>query len=155
MTSPPPPASVLRLAPGYPRAPRPGAWRRGDRLRGGRLRGARLRAPLLMLLALAMLWLPGCGGQPRPAGELLGIEDDQHRIANPARIGASATGKGCGVTRQEALTSAQRVAHFNLRSLTGQARYNVRFDLVAETRTTQGVCIEVSALAVAPVPYER
>jgi hypothetical protein len=108
--------------------------------------------PGVALLGLALL--AGCGA-PRPTGELLGIQDDQHAIAHPSKIGASATGSGCGTTQKEALTSARRVAQFNLRTLTGEARYNVRFDLVSETQTPQGFCVELSAKAVEPIPYVR
>ena len=109
-----------------------------------------LRAALLT----ALLLVAGCS-EPRPTGELLGIQDDQHTIANPGKIGASATGRGCAVTYNEALTSAQRVAQFNLRTLTGEARYNVRFEVVSATETPQGYCVVLSARAMEPIPHER
>ena len=105
-------------------------------------------------LALGVLLLAGCG-PPRPVGELRAIQDDQFRIAHPSQIGATATGAACGSTSQEALTSAQRVAQFNLRRLTGPARYNVRLDPVSERHTPEGVCIEVSATSVEPKPFLR
>ena len=105
-------------------------------------------------LALGVLLLAGCG-PPRPVGELRAIKDDQFRIAHPSEIGATATGAACGGTSQEALTSAQRVAQFNLRRLTGPARYNVRLDPVSERHTPEGVCIEVSATSVEPRPFLR
>jgi hypothetical protein len=123
------------------------------RATGGAVR--RARPGLGALLALCALLALGACAAPRPTGELLGIQDDQHAIANPGKIGASATGQGCGLTLQEALTSARRVAHFNLRTLTGEARYNVRYDLVSQTANPQGVCVVLSAQAVEPAPYVR
>jgi len=111
---------------------------------------------MLALLAVGLLALAGCGpSKPELSGELLNIQDERHRIANPGILGASATGQACAVSRREALTSAERVAQFNLRRLTGPARYNVRFDPVSETHTAQGVCVEISAVAVEPLPYNR
>jgi hypothetical protein len=105
-------------------------------------------------LALGVLLLAGCG-PPRPEGELRAIQDDQFRISNPSQIGATATGAACGSTSQEALTSAQRVAQFNLRRLTGPARYNVHLEPVSERHTPEGICIEVSATSVEPRPFVR
>lgn len=113
------------------------------------------RSALLAILALGLAVLAaGCSSEG-PPGELRAILPGQHQIAHPGVIDASATGEGCGPTRTRALTSAQRVAHFNLRTLTGQGRYNVRFDLVGERETAQGVCIQVNAVAVAPRPHLR
>ena len=105
-------------------------------------------------LVLGLLLLAGCG-QPKAPPELRAIQDDQFRIAHPSQIGATATGIGCGATRQEALTSAQRVAQFNLRRLTGEARYNVRIDPLSEKHMPEAVCIEVSATSVEPKPFLR
>jgi hypothetical protein len=106
-------------------------------------------APLLGLVLPGLVLLgSGCGGQPRPADELRNIQEDRHRIADPSRLHALATGIGCGGTRQDALTSAQRVAQFNLRSLTGEARYLVEFAVLRELPEPQRYCVEVSARAV-------
>lgn len=135
-------AGALPRSPHPPRAP-------------GRQRRARLSAALgLGVLVCVVLGLVACGG-PRPRGELLGIQDDQYTIADPGKIGASATGRGCGFTPKQALTSARRVAQFNLRTLTGVARYNVRYDPLSQSRTDTGYCVEVSATAVSPEPHGR
>jgi hypothetical protein len=116
------------------------------------------RQPALALLAALLgavcgLALAGCGSET--FGELRNIQADRHSIANPGKIHASATGLGCGLTQHEALTTAKRVAQFNLRSLTGEGRYNLRFNVLNETENPQGVCVEVTALAVEPLPYAR
>jgi hypothetical protein len=109
---------------------------------------------MAVLLAAGAL-LAACGPSQPPTGELRNIRDPYFDIAHPGIIGASATGQACAVTKEEALTSAERVAQFNLRRLTGSARYNVRFDPLGETHTPQGVCIKVSAVAIEPKPYNR
>ena len=98
-----------------------------------------------MLIAAAILL--ACGAPQPPQGELLNIQDDQHEIANPSKLHATATGMGCGTTKEEALTSARRVAQFNLRSLSGQARYLVAFELLNERPNSDGICVEVAARA--------
>lgn len=118
-------------------------------------RGLRPPPALAAGALLLALVLGACNGEPLPPGERRYTHDSQHRIADPGVIGASATGTGCAVSRRRALTIARRVAQFNLRSLTGAARYNVRFDLVSETSDAQGYCVEFSARAIEPAPYER
>ena len=116
----------------------------------------RLRAGAAALgVVLAVAALPGCGGKPLPTGELLGIQADQHRIEHPAKLGARATGLGCGADSGTAMASARRVAQFNLRRLTGEARYVVHFDRLGERRGAQEVCVEVAATAAEPLPYEQ
>src|SRR3989304_5177319 len=101
---------VLSALPGPPRVPRRRAAPRGAALRA--LLAVPLPAvplPAVLLLAALLAVLTGCQGGPLPTGELREIQDDRHRIANPGILGASATGQGCGTTRLEALTSAERV----------------------------------------------
>lgn len=137
--------------------PRPAALRMPRPVPAGRPApaGKARRLPALPALVLAGLVLAACGGAPQPTGELREILDENHQIADPGIIGASATGRGCAVSRNEALTMARRVAQFNLRSLTGSARYKVRYELLDETEDLKGFCVVFSARAVAPKPYVR
>ena len=121
---------------------------------GGRFPvGAQLRQLAGWSALLLLLLLGGC--TEGPLGELRDIRPERHSIADPGVVGASATGRGCGHTRSEALDTARRVAQFNLRSLTGSARYSIRYNLLSETRTEEGVCMEMNALALEPRPHER
>lgn len=99
--------------------------------------------------------LASCTEKPKLPRMLQNIQDSEHRIDNPGILGASATGKGCGVTREAAVSEAQKIARFNLISLTGPARYNVSYVLVEAHPTAQGHCVEMKATAMEPRPYER
>ena len=60
---------------------------------------------------------------------------------------ASATGIGCGATEKEALADARKTAHFNLREVTGNANYKIRFKLLREVPKPGRICVEVKASA--------
>jgi hypothetical protein len=108
---------------------------------------------LPLVSAVALLALAGCTEPPR--GELRWVRDDHHRIADPGALGAMATGTGCAPTRGEALTKAEQVAQFNLRSLAGPGRYRVRYELLDDGLRAEGHCIELAARAVTAAPHER
>ena len=102
---------------------------------------------LAVLTALALgVILTACADK-KIEGILQNISDDRHSIANPSKRYASATGIGCGKIRKEALTTARQVAQYNLRSLTGPARYRIRYDIVREFSESNNICFEVSAQA--------
>lgn len=111
------------------------------------------RTPLgaALLLAGWMLLAAACSGngnsEGNGQGELREIRDERHRIENPSKTRALATGIGCGAVRDDAMSSARRVALFNLRSLTGEARYTVEFELLREVERPGQICFEVSARA--------
>ena len=97
--------------------------------------------------ALAALLL-ACSA-PEPTGDLLHIQDDQFRIGNPSKEHAWATGIGCAGTENDALANAQDVAQFNLRNLTGAARYRVQYRVLRKVPNPQGrACVEVGAQAI-------
>jgi hypothetical protein len=85
---------------------------------------------------------------PEPMGDLLHIQDDQFRIGNPSREHAWATGIACGGTENDAVVNAQDVAQFNLRNLTGAARYRVQYRVLRRIPTQGRACVEVEALAI-------
>jgi hypothetical protein len=102
----------------------------------------------LWLGALAAL-LAACSAPPR--GNLQYIEDpDTYRIGNPSPDRALATGIGCAFTVGEAETRAREIATFNLRRLTGEARYRVEFSRLRETPEGNQVCVEYQAQAIPP-----
>jgi len=104
--------------------------------------------PALLVLLVLLPALGGCEETLRFFGEKLNILDEEHQIANPSKDRGVATGKGCGETRGEALKSAQRVAEFNLRSLTGVRRYNIEFETQEEYQRKNNFCLVVSAQAI-------
>ncbi len=124
----------------------PQRFRRGPRAR----RLAAFKWAALLVLVLATLPAVSCSGPEPPTGERGNILDDAHRILRPGVIDAQATGVGCGGSSKEALTSARRVAKYNLRSLTGPARYLVRFRKEGEFTRGEQTCVEVVASAYAP-----
>lgn len=110
-----------------------------------RLRGLCVLAALLAAVSLTLL--AGCAAEQQ-RGELFGTRDDQHRIGNPSQRNARATGTGCAETERLAAMSAARVARYNLRSLTGAARYVVSVERRNTfTREDGQVCVEMEALA--------
>ena len=76
------------------------------------------------------------------------IEDRNFQVENPSRDHASATGIGCGGTEKEALLDARNTARFNLRGVTGNATYKIRFTHVRDIPREGLVCMEVKATAV-------
>jgi hypothetical protein len=104
-----------------------------------------LRPLAWMAIAAALM---ACSSEPR--GNLKYIEQDQFAIGNPSKDRALATGIGCGFTMHEAEAAAEEVAQFNLRRLTGEARYRVEFTRLREIPDTQKACIELQARAVPP-----
>lgn len=80
---------------------------------------------------------------------LYATRPDQYKVRNPGILGASATGTGCGFTDKEALAAARKVAHYNLRTETGNASYTIQFRTGERTvESKDRVCVEVTARAV-------
>ncbi len=98
-----------------------------------------------VLLLVTLLW--ACSAEP-PLGDLDRIQDDQYRIGNPSRDRALATGIGCAGSQGDALGKAQDIAQFNLRTLTGAARYRVQYRTLREFQQPGQSCMEVEAKAV-------
>lgn len=129
------------------------SWRERRKGNGGLAgpvpQGSVPAAVLAVVLAAALVvgWA-GCGlfDSPVPK-DLREIQDDRHRIENPSPKNALATGRGCAYSRREAMETARKVARFNLRSLTGDETYKVRFRLVSEKPEKGRVCVEMSARA--------
>jgi hypothetical protein len=99
-------------------------------------------------LTCAGLALAACSEPAR--GNLKYIEQDQFAIDHPSRDRALATGIGCGFTLQEAERRAQETASFNLRRLTGDARYRVEFTRLREVPDPHRACVELEARAIPP-----
>lgn len=98
-------------------------------------------------MALLMGALAACG-QPEPLrNELFFIRPDQHQIENPSATAASATGSACAFDKKGAISSAQRTAEYNLRSLTGQSIYALEFHLQDIYERNGQVCVDVLAQA--------
>lgn len=115
----------------------------------------------LFLLGLSLFFAQCSGsGEPKRARdvkarikrdlggpELGNIGDKRHSVINPSRRNAEATGIGCGHSRADAIRSARRVARFNLREVTGNARYRVEFKVIDEKPGVEEFCIEMAAKA--------
>lgn len=116
---------------------------------------------LSCLLGLSLL-LTQCSGSEEPkrprkvrerikrdlgGRELGNIGDKRHSVINPSKRNAEATGIGCGPSRADAIKTARRVAMFNLRGVTGSARYKVEFKVVDEKPGVREYCLEMSAKA--------
>ena len=82
------------------------------------------------------------------SGNLPYIEDRNFQVENPSKDHASATGIGCGGTENEALLDARNTARFNLRGVTGNATYKIRFTHVRDIPREGLFCMEVKATAV-------
>ena len=93
--------------------------------------------------------LAACSAPP-PRGNLQYIEPDTYRIENPSKDRALATGIGCAFTVNEAEQRAGEVATFNLRRMTGDARYRIEISRLRETSEANQVCVEVQAQAIPP-----
>ncbi|MBI4083712.1 MAG: hypothetical protein HY423_13995 [Candidatus Lambdaproteobacteria bacterium] len=91
------------------------------------------------------LILAGCGGAN---DELARTRPSRYSVRNASSDAAIATGIGCDTTEQAALVSARRVAHYNLRSVTGDSSYRVVFRIVRQVPSADRVCVEVEAQAV-------
>ena len=109
------------------------------------------RVLLLVTLLILAVFLPACSSDKPPElpfGHLPFIEDDRHNIENPSKDRALATGTGCGYSPGKALSVARKIAEFNLRGLTGEARYGIRFRTVKFMPEPGRICVEVSAQAI-------
>jgi len=101
---------------------------------------------MAIAIGLAALAL-GCSA-PEPTGDLLHIQDDQFRVGNLSRESAWATGIGCAGTENDAVGNAQDIAEFNLRNLTGAARYRIQYRVLRKIPTQGRACVEVEAQAI-------
>jgi hypothetical protein len=86
-----------------------------------------------------------CGGAEKPRGPLDYIQDEHFAIRDPGGRQAAATGTGCALARNEALTQAERAAHYNLRGVMGPGRYRVQFERLREFQEGERICFEVEA----------
>src|SRR5579863_8322772 len=102
---------------------------------------------VLCLLPWLGLLVAACSSPP-PRGNLQYLDPDTYSIGNPSRDRATATGIGCAFSAHDARQRAEEVSQFNLRRLTGDARYNVQFTLLKETDEPNRVCFEHKARAV-------
>lgn len=141
------------LAP-CPEAPRPERPPKGgqtppDWAGAGGVAGPRLWwvAALCGAAALAAL-LAGCGQPPPPASTApAGARDTGYRVRNPSATRASVTGRGCGGTAKEAVAAARQDAAYNLRSVTGPARYEIAYTMLDQTVAGGQICVETEATA--------
>jgi hypothetical protein len=101
------------------------------------------------MLLLSVL-TAGCAATPE--GDLAQIQDQAYRIGNLSRDRAWATGTGCAPTKQGAVAKARAIATFNLRSLTGPARYAVEFHALGPAQGAGPECWAIEARAVRPGP---
>ena len=97
--------------------------------------------------AFAWVILAACSSAP-PPGNLQYIEPDTYRVENPSPDRALVTGIGCAPTAREAEERAREVSTFNLRRVTGNARYSIEFSRLRETSESSQVCVEMQAQAI-------
>lgn len=113
-----------------------------------------LFSPALFLPAFflpAFFLLSGCGSSYSDLSveeRLPYIQDENFKIENPSRDEASATGIACAGSDAGALKAAKKTARYNLRGVTGNASYNIRFTLLRELPEKGAFCVEVEAQAV-------
>ncbi len=105
------------------------------------------RGLLLSLLGAAAV--AGCSQPQR--GTLQYLDQDQIRVEEPSKDHALATGIGCGFTVKEAEKRARDTSLFNLRRVTGDARYEVEFTRVREVPDPKQTCLELEARAIPPL----
>jgi hypothetical protein len=120
-----------------------------SRQRSARVAGSSRQRSALWLGALAWAVLAACSAEP-PRGNLQNIEPETYRVENPSADRALATGVGCASTENEAEQRAREVSTFNLRRVTGNARYRIEFSRVRETSEPNRVCVELQAQAIPP-----
>lgn len=101
------------------------------------------------IAAIIVAGLGACSGEgPTRAERFPYIHQPNFQVENPSRDRASATGIGCGGTEKEAMAEARNTARFNLRGVTGNSNYKVRFHLLREIPRESKFCVEVKATAV-------
>ena len=106
--------------------------------------------PAGLLVLCAGLLVGACGGSyfDKPVEERLPyIQDPNFKIRNLSADRASATGIACAGTQREAVLLARRTAHYNLRGVTGNARYRIRYALPRPLPEKGEFCVEVEATA--------
>lgn len=103
------------------------------------------QSPGLPLILLAACFLVvACTSEQGPFDNLL---PGNYQVQNPSRTAASATGTACGFVKKQALIDAEQTASYNLRSVTGPAKYKIRYRLVRVFKDDGRVCAEVEATA--------
>jgi hypothetical protein len=106
--------------------------------------------PSILTAAVVMLALAACTGDLERAERFPYIHEPNFKIENPSRDHASATGIGCGGTEKEALMEARITARFNLRGVSGNGNYKIRYLLLREIPKDEKFCVEVKATAFDP-----
>lgn len=101
---------------------------------------------LLLAAGCAVMVLTGCAGE-RPLGPTDYVRDEHFAISDPGGRKATATGIGCAHTLRQALTDAERTAHYNLRGVMGPGRYRVGYETLRDYREGDRFCAEVEARA--------
>lgn len=127
----------------------PGAWRQA---RAGAIphRAAGWRHPWAWpagVLLGGVLLLAGCGGG-EAGGPLDFIRPERYAVQNPSRTAARVTGTGCSGTEGGAQVEARDTALYNLRSVTGNANYQVRYRVLRIYPAGNRICADVEATAV-------
>ncbi|HEX7926815.1 MAG TPA: hypothetical protein VF678_04425 [bacterium] len=99
-----------------------------------------------MALAAAAALTLACTSPPQDP-DLLHIQDDQFSVGDLSKDKAWATGIGCGGSDGDAVANAQKIAEYNLRNLTGAARYRVQYRILRRIPDKAKACVEVEAQA--------
>ncbi len=102
------------------------------------------------LLTLVGMAAAGCAtAEKEPQAERFPyIQDRNFQMRDEGTPHTVATGIGCGGSEKEALTDARRTAHYNLRGVTGNADYKIRFTVLREVPKPGRICVEVEAAVV-------
>ncbi len=127
-----PPVDMTLISPIRRSVPPGRSHRLGSLLWGGLLWGA------------AGVLAAGCSSSP-PGGEATAAEKFP-RVFD----GRKATGIGCGETESAALQNARKLAHYNLRALTGSGSYKVVFMILEEVEDPDRSCVKVEARTATP-----
>jgi hypothetical protein len=99
------------------------------------------------LLCGGVLLLAACGGGGA-GGPLDFIRPDRYDVQNPSKTAARVTGTGCSGTEGGAQVEARDTALYNLRSVTGNADYQVRYRVLRIYPDDGRICADVEATAV-------
>ena len=109
-------------------------------------RNSALEKKLILWLIGVVMVFGGCAAEEvfRPT-EIDLVRDQFISLRGLELTGVSVTGIGCGLNEREALSTARRIAHFNLRGVVGARLRKINFTVLREVPEFGEHCVEVMA----------